>query len=91
MAHIFPLAVGAGQMDDRVRMLGVAEQFGERADPPEACRHPMLWPACRQGGDDVGVGLLVRHSDPSLRYRGQLTLKLSTVSPLDVVSAHVVC
>jgi hypothetical protein len=26
----------------------------------------MLRPACRQRGDDFGVGLVGRHSDPSL-------------------------
>ena len=60
------LAVGAGQVDHRVRLLRVAEQFGQRLDPAEAGRHPVLGPASGQGGDDLGVGLVGRHSEPSL-------------------------
>jgi hypothetical protein len=72
------LAVGTGEVDDRVTVLRVAEQFGQCADPPEARRHAMLRPACRQRGNDLGVGLIGRHGDPSLGSKWGRLLELNT-------------
>ena len=52
------LAVGPGQVDHRVGPLRVAEQLGQRGDPAQARRDPVLGPAAGQRGDDLGVGLL---------------------------------
>ena len=51
------LAVGAGQVDDGVAALRVAEQLGERADPVERRLEPGLGPAGQQGVLDLGKGL----------------------------------
>ena len=51
------LAVGAGQVDDRVGALRVAEQLGEGADPVERRLEPGLGPAGQQGVLDLGEGL----------------------------------
>ena len=51
------LAVGAGQVDDRVGLLRVAEQVGERLDAVERRVELGLGPAREQGALDLGVGL----------------------------------
>ncbi len=67
------LAVGPGQMDHRVGVLRVAEQLGQRPDPAETGRHPVLRPACGQRRDDLGVGGLGKHDPAQSRAGGRLS------------------
>ena len=68
------LAVGAGQVDDRVSPLWIAKQLGQRPDPAEARCWAMFRPAAGERGDDLCVRLFGRHDAQSLgrRWRSRL-------------------
>jgi hypothetical protein len=67
------LAVGAGEVDDRVGPLGVAEQLGERLDALERRLEPGLGPSGLEGVRDLREGLgetrlgLLAHVEPESR------------------------
>ena len=68
------LAVRPGQVDDGIHPLGVAQEFGQRPDPPQAGCDTMFRPATGERGDDFGMSLFGRHDAQSLgRRRRQRT------------------
>ena len=60
------LAVRPGQMDDGIHPLGIAQEFGQRPDPPQAGCDTMFRPATGERGDDFGMSLFGRHDAQSL-------------------------